>query len=120
MQKIFSAFAKRILLFALMSLLSLSSLFAFTNQPALADKLLTRPSPDEVERAATYSEAAGLKQEDRLETYEEETEAINKPQGQGIEKIYEEDLKAYKKENPGENGLVEGAKDLVEKVTGKE
>lgn len=120
MQKIFSAFTKRILLFALISLLGLSSLFTFTNQPALAEQLGTRPAPDAVERAATYREAAGLKQrqEDRLDTYEEETEAINDPQG--IEKIYEEDLKAYEKENSGGNGLIEGAKDLVEKVTGKE
>jgi hypothetical protein len=124
MQRIFSAigqaFAKRILLFTLMSLLSLSGLFVFANQPALADKPLNSPSKAEetIDRAYTFSEATGLKEEDRQEAYEEATEALNDPKG--LDKIYEEDLKEFRKENPGENGLVEGAKDLVDKVTGKE
>lgn len=124
MQRIFSAigqaFAKRILLFTLMSLLSLSGLFVFANQPALADKPLNSPAKAEetIDRAYTLSEGTGLKEEARQEAYEEATEALNDPKG--LDKIYEEDLKAFKKENPGENALVEGAKDLVDKVTGKE
>jgi hypothetical protein len=124
MQRMFSvigqAFVKRVLIVGLMSLLSLSGLFIFANQPALADKPLNRPSQAEevIDRAYTMSEATGLREEDRQEAYEEAAEAINDPKG--LDKIYDEDLKAFRKENPGENGLLEGAKDLVDKVTGKE
>lgn len=118
MQRIFSAFGKRILIFGLMSLLSLSGLFIFSNQPAFADKPLNKQSEEVIDRAYTLSEEAGILEESRLEAYEEATEALNDPKG--LDKIYEEDLKAYKKENPGENSLVEGAKSLVDKVTGKE
>jgi hypothetical protein len=124
MQQMFSvigqAFVKRVLIVGLMSLLSLSGLFIFANQPALADKPLNRPSQAEevIDRAYTMSEATGLREEDRQEAYEEAAEAINDPKG--LDKIYDEDLKAFRKENPGENGLLEGAKDLVDKVTGKE
>ncbi len=124
MQQMFSvigqAFVKRVLIVGLMSLLSLSGLFIFANQPALADKPLNRPSQAEevIDRAYTMSEATGLREEDRQEAYEEAAEAINDPKG--LDKIYDEDLKAFRKENPGENGLLEGAKELVDKVTGKE
>lgn len=124
MQRIFSAigqaFAKRILVLGLMSLLSLSGLFVFANQPAWADKPLNRPSQSEaaIDRAYTLSEGTGLKEEDRQEAYEEATEALNDPKG--LDKIYEEDLKEFKKENPNQTGLVEGAKKVVDKVTGKD
>lgn len=124
MQRIFSAigqaFAKRILVLGLMSLLSLSGLFVFANQPAWADKPLNRPSQSEaaIDRAYTLSEGTGLKEEDRQEAYEEATEALNDPKG--LDKIYEEDLKEFKKENPDQTGLVEGAKKVVDKVTGKD
>lgn len=126
MQRIFSAigqaFGKRIVIFGLMSLLSLSGLFVFANQPALAGKPLNSPSQAEatIERTYAMSEATALQEEDRQEAYEEATEAVNQPKGTGLEKIYEEDLKEFKQENADENGLVEGAKDLIEKVTGKE
>jgi hypothetical protein len=122
MQRIFSiigqAFGKRILIFGLMSLLSLSGLFIFVNQPALADKPLQ--AQEKIDRAYTMSEATGLREEDRQEAYDEAIEEISEDPKEGLEKIYEEDFKAYKKENPDENGLLEGAKDLVDKVTGKE
>jgi hypothetical protein len=121
MQQIFSAigqaFGKRILIFGLMSLLSLSSLVIFSTQPAFADQPSGRPTEEAIDRAYTYSEATGFKEEDRQEAYDEAAQAVTDPKG--LDKIYEEDLKAFKKENPGENSLIEGAKDLVEKVTGK-
>ena len=121
MQRIFSvigqAFGKRLLIFGLMSLLSLSSLFIFANQPALADKALT--AEEKIDRAYTLSEATGLKEEDRQKAYDKAAETVAEPK-KGLEKIYEKDLKAYKKENPNDKSLVEGAKDLVKKVTGKE
>jgi hypothetical protein len=124
MQRIFSAvvqaFGKGILIFSLMSLLSLSGLFIFANQPALADKPLNKsPQAQEaIDRAYTLSEGAGLIEEDRQAAYDRATDAVNDPKG--LDKIYEKDLKAFKKTNPDESGLLEGAKDLVDKVTGKE
>jgi len=122
MQKILAAigqaFGKGILIFGLMSLLSLSGLFIFANQPALADKPLQ--ADEKIDRAYTMSESAGLREEARQEAYDEAAEAVSEDPKQGLEKIYEADLNAYEKENPDENGLIEGAKELVEKVTGKE
>lgn len=122
MQRILStiaqAFGKGILIFGLISLLSLSGLFMFSNQPALADKAL---SPEEkIDRAYTYNEAAGLREEDRAAAYDAAAQAVQEDPKEAIEKIYEEDLKEFKEENPGENGLLEGAKELVEKVTGQD
>lgn len=117
MQQILSAISKRVLIIGLMSLLSFSGLFIFSNQPAFAGKTSTAEAA--VDRAYDMSEAAGFKEEDRQEAYEEATEAVANPKV-GLEKIYEEDLKEYKEENPGKNALVEGAKELVEKVTGKD
>jgi len=122
MQRILSTigqtFAKRILILGLVSLLSLSGLFMFSNQPALADKALSLE--EKIDRAYTYNEAAGLQEEDRQAAYDAAAQAVQEDPKEVIEKIYEEDLKEFKKENPGENGLLEGAKELVEKVTGKD
>lgn len=124
MQRIFSvigqAFGKRVLIFGLMTLLSLSSLLIFANQPALADQSLNRPSQAEetIDRTTTLRQEVGLQKKDRQSAYDAATGAINDPQG--IEKIYEEDLEVYQKENPGENSVIEGAKNLVDKVTGND
>jgi hypothetical protein len=125
MQRIFSAIArvlgKRVLVMGLVSLLSLSSLLIFANQPALAlsDKPLNSPARSEeaIDRAYTLSHGTGLREEDRQKAYSEEAKAITDPKG--LDKIYEEDLKQYKESQPSE-GIVEGAKDLVNKVTGKD
>ncbi|HEY9671074.1 MAG TPA: hypothetical protein V6D11_06500 [Waterburya sp.] len=122
MQRMFSAIGialgKRILLVSLMGLLALSGLFVFTNQAALADRSL-QPQ-EKIDRAYTMSEATGLREEDRQEAYEEATEAVSSDPKEGLEEIYEEDLKAYREDNGDEGGLLGGAKDLVDKVTGKE
>ncbi|MBC6435068.1 hypothetical protein FM036_34555 [Nostoc sp. HG1] len=55
---------------------------------------------------------------DREAAYKEAIEEVKKPDG--LEKEYEKDLKIFKKENPGENPVVEGAKGLIDKVTGKD
>jgi hypothetical protein len=112
------ALGKRILLVSLMGLLALSGLFVFTNQAALADRSL-QPQ-EKIDRAYTMSEATGLREEDRQEAYEEATEAVSSDPKEGLEEIYEEDLKAYREDNGDEGGLLGGAKDLVDKVTGKE
>ncbi len=54
----------------------------------------------------------------REAAYKEAVEEVKK--SDGLEKEYEKDLKTFKKENPGENPVVEGAKGLIDKVTGKE
>ena len=117
MQRIISAIGKRVLIIGLMSLLSFSGLFIFGSQPAFADKKTAEEAA--IDRAYDLSEAAGFKEEDRQAAYEEATEAVANPKV-GLEKIYKEDLKEFKEENPSENVLIEGAKELVEKVTGKD
>lgn len=55
---------------------------------------------------------------EREQAYEEQLKAAEDP-----EKVYEKNLKAYKEVNPDEGLIqktVEGTKELVEKVTGKE
>ena len=125
MQRIFSvigqAFAKRVLVIGLISLLSLSSLLIFPNQPALADRSNRASQAEEtINRAYTMSEGTGLQEEARQEAYDETAEAIGDNPKAGIEEIYEEDLKAYRSENPDEGGLLEGAKNLIDKVTENE
>jgi len=102
-------FRKSLLVLGLVSLLGLSNLLMFANAPANAAKL---NSSEKVERAYNSSEGAG----NREESYEEAVEAAKNPTK--MEKAYEEDLEEYKESQP-DTGLIEGAKDLVEKVTGK-
>ena len=120
MQRIFSAIGgvlvKRVLMFGLMCLLSVSGLFIFVNQPALADK----PLSAKIDSTYKTREAAGVRQEQRQEAYDEATEAISSDPKQGLEEIYEEDLQEYREENPDKSGLLGGAKELVDKVTGQD
>lgn len=54
----------------------------------------------------------------REEAYEKAIEAAKDPSG--LEKEYEKDLKMYKEAHPDQGGLVEQAKEVVEKVVGKD
>jgi len=105
MQRILSvvgqAVRKSILIVCLMSLLSLSNLFIFASQPASATQLSSQQ-----EQAA----------ESREDSYEEAVEEATNPKK--MDEVYEENVKDYKEAQPNK-GLVEGAKDLVDKVTGK-
>jgi hypothetical protein len=131
MQRLFSnvwgALGKRILVFGLMGLLSLSGLFIFANQPALAgqplqvqQKIISQAGGKSVNRAYTQNEGLGLPDAPPQESYDEITEEISSDPKQGLEEIYEEDLKVYEKETSNDNGLLDGAKDLINKVTNKE
>lgn len=119
MQRIFSvlgqAFRKSILILAMLSLISLSSLFIFVEQPSLAAPISTEGQKlIQQEKMDKESETANLRQQE----YEEEVEAEKDP-----EKVYEKNLKAYEESNPDEGIIqkaVEGTKGLIEKVTGKE
>lgn len=57
--------------------------------------------------------------ESREEAYEEAQEVVNDPK-RGVEKEYEKNRDEYFQEHPGEGGVVQGAKNLVDKVTGQE
>ncbi len=119
MQLIFSAlgqaFRKSILVLGLMIFINLSGTFMFVAQPAYA--VTSQLTPEEkINRAYEYSEATGLKEEERQEEYEEAVKEAKSPELQ--EKEYEKSEKAYNQAN--QPGLVEQAKGLVDKVTGKE
>jgi len=119
------ALLSSILVFGLMIFISLSGLFMLVQQPSYATtleelKLIPpeyKPTPQEkIDRAYERNEAAGFREEQREEAYEEaikDGENLNT-----MEKAYERNVKAEKAENPSE-GFGEKAKELIEKVTGK-
>lgn len=119
MQRFLSAlgqFRKTVLILGTISLIALSGLFIFVEQPtslaapvsAGGEKLIQQEKQDK------ESQAANLRQQ----SYEEQVKASG-----DIDKVYEENLKTYEKENPGEGLIektVEATEKLVDKVTGKE
>ena len=105
------ALHKTVVLIGLVSLIYTTGFF-LVEQSSYADttKQAVKEQPfilDEPQ-TATNREAA----------YQEAIEETKK--SDGLEKEYEKDLKTFKKENPGENPVVEGAKGLIDKVTGKD
>lgn len=116
MQPIFSAlgqaFRKSILALCLITLIGTASALVLVQQPGYA---LT---PDEkIDRAYEYSEATGIREEDRQQDYLEEVAKSRQPDL--VDKEYKENTKAYNQENPGLD-IGEKAKELIEKVTGKD
>ena len=110
LESVKQAFRKSLLILALMSLISLSSLFIFATQPSLA----ATPNQKPIQQQNIDIDS----QSSREQAYEEQVKAAQNP-----EKVYEENLKDFKKENPDESLVkktVEGAEKLVGKVTGKE
>ena len=106
---------RRSFLLSLMLLMVVSTLFIFVQQPSYAfpNSDTTKLTPQEkIDRAYTFSEGVGLKEEQRQEAYEEAIEESENP-----EKTYEENTKAYRKEM--QPVLIEKAEELVETVTGK-
>ncbi|WP_346292862.1 hypothetical protein [Sphaerothrix gracilis] len=76
--------------------------------------LLSQPSyaaPKASEITQTQNTAAA----DREDAYEKAAAVIDDPRG--VEKEYEKNMDNYKRSHPSENGMIEEAKDLVEKVT---
>ncbi|MFE4105103.1 hypothetical protein [Almyronema epifaneia] len=98
-------FYNRIRAFICFSLALMASWLMIATQPSYA-------APRASEVTQTQNTAAS---ESRSEAYEKATEIIDDPRG--VEKTYEENMKTYKQENPSNNGLIEEAKELVEKVT---
>ncbi len=102
---------KTMVLVGLVSLIYTSGFFV-AEQPSYAD-ILKQPVKEQPfvldePQTATNREAA----------YEEAIDTAKK--SNGVEKEYEKDLETFKEEHPSDNPVVEGAKELIEKVTGKE
>jgi hypothetical protein len=115
MQRIISvigqAFRQSILLLALISLFSLSSLFMFSPSSSLAAAFTDKsPALEKRMDAGMNSQAV----ENRAEAYEKAVEAVDEPQG--IEKVYEENLESYEDKNPALGPLKE-VKELIKDVT---
>ncbi|KJH71911.1 hypothetical protein [Aliterella atlantica] len=114
MQPIFSMLTnafRQVLVILLIGFISLSSLFVVSTQASFAatpnQKLIQQENLDKQSQSAS----------DREQAYEEQIKAAEDP-----DKVFSENLKEYRKENPGENVLekaAEGAEKIVEKVTGK-
>ncbi len=119
MQRIFSslkqAFRKILFAFSLISLISLSALFIFTAGPSLAaTPIQSQPTIEKgIDNANQASEGAV----NRTEAYEKAVEAVDEPQG--LEKVYEKNLEKYEETQP-DTGIIQEAKQLIEKVTGQE
>lgn len=120
MLRFFSVFGeicrKTILIMGAISLLTLSSLFMFDTQPSFAGVSLERQPnvPSGVEKLGQDYQ----RNTSRSEAYEKAVNVADDPNG--MEKAYEKNLENYKEEHPNDEGLVEKAKDLVEKVTGND
>lgn len=115
MQRILSVLGqafRQILVILLIGFIGLSSLFVVSSQASFAatpnQKLIQQENLDKQSQNAS----------DREQAYEEQIKASEDP-----DKVFSENLKEYRKENPGENVVekaVEGAEKLVDKVTGKD
>ena len=104
MQQVLATFLRKVLVILLVGFISLSS-FAVSSQPSFA----ATSTMQEMDSEESVS--------DRERAYEEQLEAEKNP-----EKVFEENLKEFRKENPGENIIekaVEGVEKVADKVTGK-
>lgn len=101
---------KGLLLVALVCLLSITSWFYMPNRPAAAAS-----SPDSYLQEIKRDQSL----QDRQEAYKEATEITEDPKA-GVEKEYEEEVDEYLEEHPEEGSALQGAKNLVNKVTGKD
>ncbi|MGB3200896.1 MAG: hypothetical protein WBA99_08335 [Nodosilinea sp.] len=99
-------FSDRLRAIALVSLIGVMSWLVLASQPAYAA---------DARRESTPTVDQTMAAEPRDQAYDEALEVIDNPNG--VQKTYEENLKQYRQENPDQGGIVEGAKDLVEKIT---
>jgi sensor histidine kinase YesM len=111
----FKQILRRSFVLSLMFLMVVSTLFVFVQQPSYAYPASenTKLTPQEkIDRAYTFSEGVGRREEMKQESYEEAIEESENP-----EKAYEENTKVYRKEM--QPTVIEKAEELVETVTGK-
>jgi hypothetical protein len=106
MQQVLATFFKKTLIVLLVGLISIFS-FAIGSQPSFA-ATSTMQEMDKPSQSVS----------DRERAYEEQLEAEKNP-----DKVFEENVKEYRKENPGEGIVekaVEGVEKVADKVTGKD
>jgi len=111
-------FCQTVFLVGLMLLISISSLFC-SQQPSFAVTLsaANQLTPDaKIDRAYQYGEAAGIREEQREDAYEQAIKDSENPHS--LEKAYERNEKAYEKENPQPN-IIEKTEKLIQNVTSK-
>ena len=106
MQRIISFLGKNLLVFGLVSLISLSGVFFFTMQPSYAAVSSTQ------ERMSDSSKTEQTPEQAYEQLAKDAKDTVNNPQA--LDEEYDRDQKAYKQE---QGGLVEGAKKVLEKVT---
>ena len=100
----------KVLVSALIIVLTVSVFVFFPIQQSLAE------SPSLRQPMQTQIDNSNQSETDREKAYDKEINALNKPEG--LEKEYEENLEAYEETQP-DKGLIQEAKSLVEKATGK-
>lgn len=106
MQEVLAIFLRETIVVLLVGFISTCSLFAISSQPSFA-------ATSTMQEMDSQSQSVS----DREQAYEEQLEAEKKP-----DKVFAENVKEYKKENPDENIIekaVEGVEKLADKVTGK-
>jgi len=114
-KKINQALSQTVFLVGLMLFISSSNLLVAMSPSYSTDISLT---PEEkIDRAYEYSEATGIREEDREEAYDEALKDAKN--NKTMEKAYERNLKAEGMDNR-QPGLIQKAEELVEKITGKE
>lgn len=105
MQRIISFLGKNLLVFGLVSLISLSGTFFVAVQPSYA-------AVASQERLSDSRKADQTPEQAYEEIVKEAKDAVNNPQA--LDEAYDRDQKANKQE---QGGLLEGAKKALEKVT---
>ncbi|PSB35050.1 hypothetical protein [Chlorogloea sp. CCALA 695] len=104
MQQVLATFLRKVLVILLVSFISLSS-FAVSSQPSFA----ATSTMQEMDSEQSVS--------DREQAYEEQIKAEK-----NLDKVFEENVKEYRKENPEEGIIektIEGVEKVADKVTGK-
>ncbi|HEY9879783.1 MAG TPA: hypothetical protein V6D29_15095 [Leptolyngbyaceae cyanobacterium] len=97
----------RVRAIAMVCLAGLLSLLSFANQPAYADDSNRNFSQTPQERNNSIAEK-------RVDAYEDALDVVNDPRGE--QKEYQENLKEYQEENSNQGGLIEDAKEAIEKI----
>jgi hypothetical protein len=117
MQRIISflghTLSKNLLVFGLVSLISLSGAFFVAAQPSYAARASAQDSAQE--RMSNSSKTDQAPQQAYEQFAKDARDAVNNPQA--LDEEYDKDKKAYKQKQGKQGGLVEGAKTMLEKVT---
>jgi hypothetical protein len=93
-----------------LGLFSIAGWFSF-GQSSQADVSTPEQALQEIQRDQAS--------QDRQEFYKQQVQITEQPKT-GAEEEYEENIEQYYQENPDAAGVVEGAKELVNKVTGND